>query len=90
MRTGNAQVARKGALRAWGARVLLAQLRIRATNLNSIKVGEEMRLAQNSLNAHRWIPGKFQNVPEYSNRKFANYMSFEMHPRNDLSLAKSE
>ena len=51
MGTGNAQVARKGALRAWGARVLLA------TSLAAIKVEEKMRLAQNSLSAHRWIPG---------------------------------
>ena len=57
MGTGNAQVARKGALRAWGARVLLAQLRILATSLAAIKVEEKMRLAQNSLGAHRWIPG---------------------------------
>jgi len=56
MGTGNAQVARKRALRAWGARVLLAQLRILATSLTAIKEEEKMRLAQNSLSAHREIP----------------------------------
>ena len=53
----NAQVERKGALREWGARVLLAQLRILATSLAAINVEEKMRLAQNSLGAHRGTPG---------------------------------
>ena len=71
MRTGNAQVARMGGVARMGARLLLAQLRILATSLTAVKEeekmrlaqGEQTRLAQNPLSAHRGIPGKQNTGP---------------------------
>ena len=68
------------ALRAWGARVLLPQLRILATSLAAIK--EEEKMFQTPTAGH------LANVTEYATRKFVKCMSFEMHPHSVLSLAK--
>ena len=68
------------ALRAWGARVLLQQLRVLATSLFAIK--EEVKMFQTPTAGH------LASVTEYVTRKFVKYMSFEMHPHSVLSLAK--
>ena len=85
MRTGNAQVARMGGVARMGrARAPRATQNSRY-ELNCYKGRRKDASRAKLFKCPPRDTSLISNVPEYVNLKFANYMSFEMHPRDALS-----